>query len=222
MSLVIINGAVRPQKISNTAAIIDSFRKGYEETRELAAVYHLSDRRCWEAAKAAFQENDNILIAFPLYVENLPGPLLEFLSGLSPKDASTQTRLAFLVQGGFDEACQLRCCEAFLETLPEKLNCRYIGTLLKGGNFGIRFMKGKAKEKLLNPWEEMGRSFAGEQTFDTEAARKFAGAEYLPEREAKAFMCVGRYIMRLFMNHLSRKMGRTKSLMDRPYAGQSG
>lgn len=217
MKLTIISGAARPKSVSNTAAIIQAFTEGYEESGNKAEVYYLSDRAQWQSAKAAFEQNTFILIAFPLYVENLPGILLEFLSGLTPKQPTGETSIAFLLQGGFDEACQSRCCEEYLKMLPGKLGCRYAGTLLKGGNFGIRFAEGKQKEQLLTPWKEMGREFAKTHSFDTEAARSFAGDEYMKANEARIFMRFGKYFMRIMMNRLSKKLGRKRSLMDRPY-----
>ena len=76
MHLVIISGATRPQTKSNTAKIISAFRKGYEESGNQTEVWYLSDRSQWESAAKAFEENENILIALPLYVENIPGILL--------------------------------------------------------------------------------------------------------------------------------------------------
>lgn len=215
--LIIISGAARTKAASNTAAIIESFVKGFQETGKSAECFYLSDRKQWTDAKKAFEDNANVLIAFPLYVENLPGILLEFLAGLTPKKEMDQATLFFLVQGGFDEASQSRCCEAYLKTLPVMLGCRYGGTLLKGSNFGIRFFDGAQKEKLLAPWEEMGRIFARKCSFDTEEAKAFAGDEYMAERDAKRFMRFGKYFMRIFMNRLSKKLGRKRSLMDRPY-----
>ena len=127
MHLVIISGATRPQSKSNTAKVIAAFQKGFEENGNTTEVWYLSDRRQWKRAANAFEQNERILIAFPLYVENIPGILLEFLSGITPKQAPG-TKLAFLIQGGFPEASQSRCCEAFLETLPAQLGCEYAGT----------------------------------------------------------------------------------------------
>ena len=73
MHLVIISGAARPQLKSNTAKIIAAFGQGYEECGNTTEVYYLSDRRQWEKAQKGFQDNTNILIALPLYVENIPG-----------------------------------------------------------------------------------------------------------------------------------------------------
>lgn len=128
MHLVVISGAARPQNKSNTAKIIEAFLKGYEEGGNTSEVWYLSDRSQWERAKRAFSDYDNILIALPLYVENIPGILLEFLEGLTPKNVPGTT-VSFLLQGGFPEASQSRCCEKFLETLPAYLGCSYGGTL---------------------------------------------------------------------------------------------
>ena len=156
MHLVIINGAARPQAKSNTAKIIAAFGQGYEECGNTTEVYYLSDRRQWAKAQKAFQENTSILIALPLYVENIPGILLEFLSGLQSKK-TPGTNLAFLLQGVFPEASQSRCCEAFLETLPPQLGCEYAGTLIKGDMFGVGLVDEKNQEKMLAPFIEMGR-----------------------------------------------------------------
>ena len=85
MHFVIISGATRPQSKSNTAKVITAFQKGFEENCNTTEVWYLSDRRQWKRAAQAFTQNDRILIAFSLYVENIPGILLEFLSGLTPK-----------------------------------------------------------------------------------------------------------------------------------------
>lgn len=79
--------------------------------------YAISDRETWDVICDAYMKNDEILIALPLYVECVPGLLLEFLETLPKKDE--RTRLSFLLQSGFAEGCQLRCGEAFLEKLPE-------------------------------------------------------------------------------------------------------
>lgn len=100
MHLVIISGAARPRERSNTAKIIAAFRKGYEESGHTTETWYLSDRRQWANAAKAFAEHDNLLIALPLYVENIPGILLEFLEGLSPK-AVPGTKLAFCSRAAF-------------------------------------------------------------------------------------------------------------------------
>ena len=216
MHLVIISGATRPQSKSNTAKVIAAFQRGVEENGNTTEVWYLSDRRQWKRAANAFEQNERILIAFPLYVENIPGILLEFLSGLTPKQAPG-TKLAFLIQGGFPEASQSRCCEAFLETLPAQLGCEYAGTLIKGDMFGTSRVDDKTREKMLAPFTQMGRTFAQTGCFEKTAVDAFAGPEYMPEKQIRMYNLVGKHISRFFMGRIAKKLGCKEKLDARPY-----
>lgn len=215
MHLVILSGATRPQSASNTAKIISPFRRGYEAEGNTAEVWYLSDRKQWTSAAQAFAEHDHILIALPLYVENIPGILLEFLSGLTPKTDSTE--IAFLLQGGFPEASQSDCCLAYLETLPAQLGCTYAGTLHKGDLFGLGLMEEADRAKLLAPFIEMGRQFARTHRFDRRTAEKFAGPAYLPKSQIRVFRLFGHLVQRIFMGRMAKKMGCRQPLDARPY-----
>ena len=217
MHFVMISGAARPRAKSNTAKILAAFQQGYEESGNTTEVYDLSDRGQWAAAEKAFQENTNILIALPLYVENIPGILLEFLSGLQPKK-TPGTKLAFLLQGGFPEASQSRCCEAFLETLPSRLGCAYAGTLIKGDMFGAGLVDEKKREKMLAPFTEMGRAFARSGRFEKSSVDAFAAPEYMTKRQIRMFNLFGRHISRFFMGHIAKKLGCKDKLDARPLA----
>lgn len=116
MHLVIINGSPRVQKYSNTDKILSSFVKGFGKSGNTYELYSISNRSEWEAAKAAFENNTEILIAIPLYVENIPGILLEFLETL-PAKKEAGTRISFILQSGFAEGCQLRCGEVFSKSM---------------------------------------------------------------------------------------------------------
>lgn len=178
MHVVIINGSPRVQKYSNTEKIIAAFAKGLSEAGNTFEAYAISDRKTWDVIRDAYMKNDEILIALPLYVECVPGLLLEFLETLPKKDE--RTRLSFLLQSGFAEGCQLRCGEAFLEKLPGYLRVRYGGCLVKGGNFGIRILDEEKQAQATKPYQAMGRLFAEGEGFFREEAKKFTGPEYFP------------------------------------------
>lgn len=216
MHLVIISGAARPRARSNTAKIIAAFQKGYEEGGNTTEVWYLSDQSQWAGAAQAFERGDNLLIALPLYVENIPGILLEFLSGLKPKTVPG-TKLAFLLQGGFLEASQSRCCEAYLETIPAQLGCDYAGTLLKGDLFGLSLTDEKSRQKMLAPFTEMGRYYAGTGYFDKPSVDKFAAPEYMPQSDIRLYNLVFRHISRLFMGRVAKKLGCREKLDAQPY-----
>ena len=86
MHVVIINGSPRVQKYSNTEKIIAAFAKGLSEKDVTFETYAVSNRSTWDRIRDAYLKNDEILIALPLYVECVPGLLLEFLETLPRKD----------------------------------------------------------------------------------------------------------------------------------------
>ena len=178
MHVLIINGSPRVQKYSNTDKIISRIVEGIEEYDPTASheLYSISDRKQWDDARAAFAKNKEILIALPLYVENIPGLLLEFLTTVEPKNDGTG--ISFILQGGFAEASQLRCGEEYLKVLAGKLGCLYKGTIIKGDNFGIRFFEGDMTNKMTAPYKAMGKAYAEHHGFECGEAKKFAGPEY--------------------------------------------
>ena len=178
MHVLIINGSPRVKKYSNTNYILVKFTEGLRENGASFEQYEISDRGSWDQIRQAFDRDTVILIALPLYVECIPGLLIEFLETLTPK--SDGSKLAFLLQGGFMEGVQLRCGEAYLKILAGKLGCAYMGTLVKGDNFMIRFFEGEWREKVTDPYADMGREFGSNGDFNSEACRKFTGHEKFP------------------------------------------
>lgn len=215
MHLVIINASPRVEAKSNTARIIRTFVRGYEVGGNSTEVWHLSDRKQWAGAKEAYEKNDNVLFAIPLYVENVPGILLEFLETLKPKKESG-TKMSFILQGGFSEASQLRCGEAYLEMLPSYFNCEYNGTLIKGDNFGLSWVPENMAEKMAAQYEKMGRSFAEKGTFYKEEVNEFAAPEYFSEKEIRQYQHT-RWIQKALFRYIAKKNGCRKPLDDRPY-----
>lgn len=178
MHVVIINGSPRISKYSNTDKIIASFGKGLAEKGASFELYAISDRSAWDEMRQAYGKNEEILIALPLFVECVPGLLLEFLETLPQKDE--RTRLSFILQSGFAEGCQLRCGEEFLQKLPEYLGVRYGGCLVKGNNFGIRLLEGKQRARAVKPYQAMGAVFAEGDGFLRKEAKEFTGPEFFP------------------------------------------
>lgn len=216
MHLVIINASPRIEDRSNTAKIIKVFLRGFMKKENTAEVWHLSDRKQWEDAKAAFENNDNILFAISLYVENIPGIMLEFLETLEPK-SEAGTKMSFILQGGFAEGCQLRCGEAYLEKLPGYFNCEYNGTLIKGNNFAPAWLPEKMGESMLAPYEAMGEVFADKGCFEKETATEFAKLEYFSEKEIRSFNRFGSKAQKLMFDFMAKKHGCKTPLNYKPY-----
>lgn len=221
MHLVIISGAARIPIKSNTAKIITAFCKGFQDEGNTAEVWYLSDRKQWERARDAFLENNNILFAVPLFVENVPGIMLEFLESLPQKD-EPDTRISFILQGGFPEVSQSRCCEKFLETLPEQLGCLYGGTLIKGDMFGVSLLGERIGAKLVQPFTDMGRKFGKCGCFEAECVALFSTPEYLSEKQIRSSSGLRKYFQRWFMGFVARRLGCKEGLDARPYEEGKG
>ena len=215
MHLAIINASPRVEAKSNTSRIIRTFLKGFEKDGNTAEVWHLSDKKQWENAKEAYEKNSNILFAIPLYVENIPGIMLEFLETLQPKKEAG-TKMSFILQSGFAEASQLRCGEAYLEILPSYFNCEYNGTLIKGDNFAPAWLPEKQANKMVAHYEKMGLSFAQKGTFDKEEVNKFAAPEYFSEKQIRLFNCIN-WLQKMMLRHIAKKNGCKRPLDDKPH-----
>ena len=215
MHLAIINASPRVEAKSNTARIIRTFLKGFEKDGNTAEVWHLSDKKQCESAKEAYEKNSNILFAIPLYVENIPGIMLEFLETLQPKKEAG-TKMSFILQSGFAEASQLRCGEAYLEILPSYFNCEYNGTLIKGDNFAPAWLPEKQANKMVAHYEKMGLSFAQKGTFDKEEVNKFAAPEYFSKKQIRLFNCIN-WLQKMMLRHIAKKNGCKRPLDDKPH-----
>ena len=215
MNLLIINCTPRMKEKSNTDKILDEFKKGYEAYGNTTERLYLSKRNEWEIIRKKFYENDNILFALPLYVECIPGIMAEFLESLKPKEKSN-TKIGFLLQGGFGEASQLRCCESYLETLPSLLGCEYNGTLLKGDMFAVSFMNGKIRKQMVEPFYNMGKYYAQNNYFNKEVVNDFAKPEYFSKKVIFLNNILSP-LRKLVFIVFAKKLGCKGSLNNKPY-----
>lgn len=218
MHLVVINCSPRVVSKSNTNIILQSFIQGYTKNGNTTELYHLSKQNSWDEIRHAFTENTSILFALPLFVECVPGLMLEFLETLSPKTLEEpETQISFLLQGGFAEASQFRCCERYLETLPMHLGCEYGGTLIKGNMFITHMLPAPAQQQTVSPFESMGEQFANDHYFDKKKVDAFAAPEYL----SKGTIFISNLfnpIKKVFFHTFFGKMGCSGSLRAKPYA----
>ena len=212
---MIINGSPRVKKYSNTDKILAKFTAGLTSAGNTFEQYEVSDRKQWDSIREAWDKNDNILIAIPLYVENLPGLLLEFLATLTPKDGTA--RIAYILQGGFAEGAQLRCGEEYLVMLSKRLGCEYKGTLVKGDNFSIRFFEGEQQDKVTGPYQKMGEVYGRNGDFFDDECKKFTGPEVFPAHIRLLVGIIFKTFAKNAFKKMAKKWGCDKPLDYRPY-----
>ena len=204
------------EKFSNTDKIIHSFVKGLDEADITWELHNLSNRKEWDAAREAFLTHERTLIAFPLYVECVPGLMLEFLETL-PTERKQQGELSFLLHGGMDEGNEYRLCERFLKGLPAQLGCSYGGTLIHGGSFLIRTSKPEMAAKMVSPYVKMGRLYAQKGNFLAPEAAKFTGAEQYPWLIRKLISLAFLAKINKGFEQFAQGWGCTRPLDDKPY-----
>lgn len=215
--IVIINGSPRAKKFSNTDKILQSFTKGLEEAKATYELYSLSNRSEWEAAREAFMANSRIIIALPLYVECVPGTLLEFLETL-PTERPQPAQLSFMLHGGFEEGHQLRLGEKFLKSLPAQFGCIYGGCLVKGGSFMIRMFSEKQNKAVLLPYRGMGEYFIEQGSFLAPEVKKFTGPEQIPGPFRILIKVLFKLVLKKKFKEFAKEWGCTKPLNNKPYA----
>ncbi|MBA4366248.1 MAG: hypothetical protein C0403_01235 [Desulfobacterium sp.] len=188
MKLVIVNGSPK-RKLSNTSKLLEGFVAGYEENRN--CVFELFSVRDFEDQTNLSQminKADYILLAFPLYTNAMQGRVkrfLEMLTLLSQTSKESNPKLLFLIQSGFPEALHSRVVERYLEKLCKRLNCEYMGTIIRGGIDTINqslpsFLSGRVICFFQNQMKKIGKKFGETGELDQKLLKQIAFPEKLP------------------------------------------
>ncbi len=190
------------------ALVADAFRSSEERHR----LYRLAD------------EADVVIVSFPLYVDQLPAPLIQALEliadrrrgaqGATPWPGPLVQRLIAIVQCGFWEDHQNRTAVAVMRQFARETGFAWAGALTMGAG-------GALAGRSLDKAGGMARNVV--RAFDLAAASLAAGGT-VPE-EAAALMAkplMARWLYHLAANwgfkRLLKKHGVRKKAYDRPYA----
>lgn len=143
------------------------------------------------------------MIAFPLYVDAMPGSVKEFIESLEEmKGKRPDLKLMFLVQNGFPETCHNRFVERYLEKLARRLGCIYIGTICKGGCEGLTVQPPFLVEKLFAGFYRLGKDFGETGKFNSEIMKKLAHPEHLTAENLKQVIpMVNSFLWDGMLNH---------------------
>ena len=179
MKLTVFNGSPRGKK-SNTTILLEHFLKGFMETDgnsyELEYIVDNDEEKLIEM----FKDANNVMLAFPLYTDCMPGIVKSFIDTLKPLCGKQgNPSIGFIVQGGFPEAYHSRFVDRYLRKLTKRLNCQYVGCIVKGGIEGIRIMPQFMTKKIFNRFYEIGKVYGKSGKFDGELLKKLAKPEHL-------------------------------------------
>lgn len=218
MTLTIFNGSPRGVK-SNSTLLIEQFIKGYHDyAHHNIPVYYLAATSKREEHLQAVKEATCILIFFPLYTDAMPGQVKYFIEGLESLNLNGK-KIGFIVQSGFPESYHSIFVEHYLEKLSKRLECEYLGTVIKGGVEGIQVMPEWMTRKLYRQFNALGCYFAQNSKFDPNIVKKLA----LPYR-FNAFRRFGYSLMlktglaNQFWDQQLKKYGAYAQRFAKPYA----
>ena len=195
MKLTIINGSPRG-KGSNTKILMEHFLKGYTSICMTDFnVSYLIHSKDIEHPVQLFKNSEYVILAFPLYTDAMPAIVMNFIEELEGiANLDVKPAIGFVVQSGFPEPYQSRFVERYLVKLSKRLNCEYLGTVIKGGVEGIQIMPESWTKKLFQSFFELGEHFGKTKEFHPDIIAKLAKNEKLSSS-------------RLFVFNLMQKLG---------------
>ena len=119
------------------------------------------------AAVEEFLDADEVVFAFPLYTDSMPGIVKGFLEAvaLADKTRLQGKRVAFIIQSGFPEGIHTEALGAYLARVCERLGFLHLGTLRKGGVEGIRMMPPRSIAKIAAHFVQAGRELGARGSF---------------------------------------------------------
>jgi NAD(P)H-dependent FMN reductase len=221
MKRLLLNGSPRG-KDGNSHRLLDWIGEGLAEAGSATpAVVDLAPDPLRASHRQAFLEADEVVFAFPLYTDAMPGIVKAFLENLAGADPASLRgkRVAFVIQSGFPEAIHTEVLARYLARLCQRLGFRHLGTLRKGGIESIRMMPAKQVAKVAAGFRAAGHELGERGAFSAELCARMAGA--------RRFGVLGRLVVRLlvltglgniYWNGKLKQHGAFARRFDAPYA----
>jgi multimeric flavodoxin WrbA len=181
MKLTVFNGSSRGNK-SNTTKMLTPFIHGFESMDgNIAEMIYLSGKLDAKQPVEKFLQSDIVLLAFPLYVDSMPGMVKMFIESLAPYCGRDKNpTMAYFIHCGFPEPLHCRYVERYLEKLTIRLGCDYAGSMVRGGTEGVRLMSEKMNRSLFSQMRQLGADLGSTGRFQTELLNNLAGRECYP------------------------------------------
>lgn len=173
------------------------------------------------APRDAFLAADEVVFAFPLYTDAMPGIVMAFLESLAGADPHRLRgkRVAFVIQSGFPEGIHTEALAAYLARLCDRLGFRHLGTLRKGGVEAIRMMPPTQVGKLAARFRAAGQELGERGSFSPELVARMAGRRrFGPGMRMLLRLLVATGLANVYWNTRLKQHGAFACRFDAPYA----
>lgn len=218
MRLLIINGSPKLGK-SNTAVLLESFIRGFTETKgNEVELLRMNNEQAYKDAALRFEAADDVLIAFPLYSYSMPAGVKTFIEELEPLLGKCHgKKVGFLVQYGFIEAVHARPLEMYLKYVSKLLGCDYLGTIIKGGCDGLSKSR-SGNKKILKGAYEIGKAFGASRHFNKKQLDAYSAPEVQKKQNSFLLGIILKIVNKVYWERSFKKNGVTyESSFAKPY-----
>ena len=222
MKLTAFNGSPRGEE-STTTILLKHFLNGFITTEgntyEMAYLNRVKDG---DKFTKLFQEAERVFLAFPLYDDAMPAIVKTFIESLEPLcGRADNPSIGFLVQSGFPEAIHSRYVERYLEKLARRLNCKYLGTVIKGHANRIEEQPGWMTKKVFKSFYKLGKTFGETGEFDDRIVLELAKPEKLPLFQLWIFRLILKTpLANLNWDKLLKENDAYEKRFNKPYMGE--
>lgn len=222
MQLAIFNGSPRGKK-SNTALLLKHFREGFTENGgEVVSYDYLIQEKKLAEQVEHFKQAQTVFIAFPLYVDSMPGIVKKFIEEIGKYDGRGK-KILFLVQSGFPEAVHSEGVKKYLQFLTKRWNTECLGIIIKPGVEGIQIMPGSMTKKLFGKMKIFGSQLIKEGKLKEQDLQKMAK----PYKFSKGRLLVFRLMRKIglanfYWNKNLKEHGAYQKRFDAPYLEKRG
>jgi NAD(P)H-dependent FMN reductase len=220
---LLLNGSPRG-KGGNSRKILTWMAEGMGEAGLAAPIVDLAPDPKRAEMVEAFLAADEVLFAFPLYCDSLPGLVKAFFETLASTNAPSLRgkRVAFVIHSGFPEGIHTETLGRYLARLCQRMGFQHLGTIRKGGTEAIYAMSSAGLVKAAVPFRAAGKELAEKGCFSSELMSRMAGPRTFGPviRAVVRFLVWTGQINDSWKNTL-KKNGAFDRRFDTPYAPRS-
>lgn len=216
MRLSIINGSPKGAS-GNTEKLLEHFTRGFLERdgNSIEVLHSIKDRPDFIKEREMFLGAERLLVAFPLYVDAMPGSVKELFESFAPlKGKNPGLRLMFMTQCGFPETHHTRFVARYCEKLAARLGCTWGGAICKGGCEGLTVQPPALVEKVFMRFHELGKAYGETGELDRTILAKLAHPEHLTAENLKQVIPM---VNNFLWDGLMKKNNATDKSFDKPY-----